>query len=129
MEIAEIERRGGDTRGVRDEEEGDAPAGATVARLVGDLSPRARDLALQGVAAARAADAGDPFGYLGGLVNMRALESDGDGDAALAMDVTPNALNRYGYVPSAHRRWYSRLVTTRRPAARPRWIYRLLGGR
>jgi len=99
VEIAEIERRGGDTRGVRDEEEGDAPAGATVARLVGDLSPRARDLALQGVAAARAADAGDPFGYLGGLVNMRALESDGDGDAALAMDVTPNALNRYGYVP------------------------------
>jgi len=84
--------------GVRDEEEEDAPDGATVARLVGDLSPRARDLALQGVKAARAADAGDPFGYLGGLVNMRALESDGDGDAALAMDVTPNALNRYGYV-------------------------------
>ncbi len=75
-----------------------APADATVARMIGDLSPRARDLALQGVSAARAADAGDPFGYLGGLVNMRALESDGDGDAALAMDVTPNALNRYGYV-------------------------------
>jgi uncharacterized protein (TIGR00369 family) len=79
-------------------EEG-VPADATVARLVGALSPRARDLALQGVEAARAADAGDPFGYLGGLVNMRALESDGDdGDVALAMDVTPNALNRYGYV-------------------------------
>jgi len=47
----------------------------------------------------RAADAEDTFGYLGGLVNMRALESgDDDGDAALAMDVTPNALNRYGYV-------------------------------
>ncbi len=88
--------------GMRDEEEEDAPDGATVARLVGDLSPRARDLALQGVTAARAADAGDPFGYLGGLVNMRALESDDDdddnGDAVLAMDVTPNALNRYGYV-------------------------------
>jgi len=84
--------------GVRDEEDEDAPAGATVARLVGNLSPRARDLALQSVKAARAADAGEPFGYLGGLVNMRALESDGDSDAALAMDVTPNALNRYGYV-------------------------------
>jgi len=77
-----------------------APDDATVARMMGDLSPHARDLALQGVKAARAADAGDPFGYLGGLVNMHALESDGDGDgdAALAMDVTPNALNRYGYV-------------------------------
>ena len=85
--------------GMRDEEEEDAPDGATVARLVGDLSPRARDLALQGVKAARAADAEDTFGYLGGLVNMHALESgDGDDDAALAMDVTPNALNRYGYV-------------------------------
>jgi len=78
-------------------EEG-TPDDATVARMMDDLSPRAWDLALLGVAAARAADAGDPFGYLGGLVNMRALESDGDGDAALAMDVTPNALNRYGYV-------------------------------
>ena len=75
-----------------------APNDATVARMMGDLSPHARDMALQGVKAAHAADAGDPFGYLGGLVNMRALESDGDGDAALAMDVTPNALNRYGYV-------------------------------
>jgi len=28
---------------------------------------------------------------------MRALEQD-DGDAALVMDVTPNVLNRYGYV-------------------------------
>jgi len=100
--------------GVRDEEDEDAPAGATVARLVGNLSPRARDLALQSVKAARPPrggappppsptprpppDAGEPFGYLGGLVNMRALESDGDSDAALAMDVTPNALNRYGYV-------------------------------
>jgi len=78
---------------------GGASDDATVARMVGGLSPHARDLPLQGVAAARAADAGDPFGYLGGLVNMRALESDdGDGDAALAMDVTPNVLNRYGYV-------------------------------
>ncbi len=75
-----------------------APDDATVARMLGDLSPHARDMALQGVKAAHAADAGDPFGYLGGLVNMRTLESDGDGDAALAMDVTPNALNRYGYV-------------------------------
>ena len=87
-----------------------APADATVARLMDDLSPRAWDLALQGVAA----DAGDPFGYLGGLVNMRVLESDHDDhndhddhddhdDAALgagrwALDVTPNALNRHGYV-------------------------------
>ncbi len=76
---------------------GGASDDATVARMVGDLSPHARDLALQGAEAARAADEGDAFGYLGALVNMRALESDGD-DAALAMDVTPNALNRYGYV-------------------------------
>jgi len=73
-----------------------APADATVARLMDDLSPRARDLALQGVAAARTAEEGE-FGYLGGLVHMRAVDA-GDGDLTLAMDVTPNALNRYGYV-------------------------------
>ncbi len=68
---------------------------ASIEELVAGLSPEARALAARGVAAARAAEG--PFGYLGGLVNMRALEQD-DGDAALVMDVTPNVLNRYGYV-------------------------------
>ncbi len=73
-----------------------APVDATVARLMDDLSPHARDLALQGVAAARTAEEGE-FGYLGGLVNMRTLDA-GDDDLTLAMDVTAPALNRYGYV-------------------------------
>jgi len=72
------------------------PADATVARMMDDLSPHARDLALQGVAAARTAEESE-FGYLGGLVNMRALAAGG-GDLALTMDVTAPALNRYGYV-------------------------------
>ena len=70
--------------------EGEGPAG----NAIEGLPEEARALADQALKAAR--HAGE-YGFLGGLVNMRVLESE-DGDATLVMDVTPNALNRYGYV-------------------------------
>jgi acyl-CoA thioesterase len=60
------------------------------------LPEEARALAARGVKAARYAAEGD-YGYLGGLVNMRVVEAE-DGNTVLTMDVTPNALNRYGSV-------------------------------
>lgn len=60
------------------------------------LPEDARALALQGIKAARYVSESE-YGYLGGLVNMRVLEAD-DGKGLLSMEVTPNALNRYGYV-------------------------------
>ena len=62
------------------------------------LAPEARQLAVQGVRAAQyAVSEGSEYGYLGGLVDMGVVESE-DGTSVLTMDVTPNALNRYGYV-------------------------------
>lgn len=73
-------------------------AGDAIAAAVGRLPSGERELARQGIEAARrAARDDDDYGYLGGLVNMRAMTSD-EGAVELAMDVTPNALNRYGYV-------------------------------
>ena len=60
------------------------------------LPEDARILAAQAVKAARYASE-NQYSYLGGLVNMRVHESD-DGHSLLEMDVTPNALNGYGYV-------------------------------
>ncbi len=60
------------------------------------LPEEARVLAAQGIKAARYAAEND-YGYLGGLVDMRVVEAE-DGEAVLTMDVTPNALNGYGYV-------------------------------
>ena len=60
------------------------------------LPEDARVLATQGIKAARYASE-SRYGYLGGLVNMRVVESE-DGNSVLTMDVTPNALNSYGYV-------------------------------
>ncbi len=72
--------------------EGEGPAG----NAIEGLPEKERALADQALKAARYAGEGE-YGFLGGLVNMRAVESE-DGDATLVMDVTPNALNRYGYV-------------------------------
>jgi uncharacterized protein (TIGR00369 family) len=60
------------------------------------LPEDARILAAQAVKAARIASESH-YGYLGGLVNMRVVEAE-NGKAELHMDVTPNALNGYGYV-------------------------------
>ena len=60
------------------------------------LPEDARLLAAQALKAARYASQ-TQYSYLGGLVNMRVHESD-DGNSVLEMDVTPNALNGYGYV-------------------------------
>ena len=69
---------------------------AALQRLLAVLSPDRRVLAAQALRAALAAEAGD-YGFLGGLGNMRE-EPTADGRATLTMDVTPNVLNRYGYV-------------------------------
>ena len=55
-----------------------------------------RGLAAQGITAARRVHENQQ-GYLGALVNMRKVESE-DGKVTMMMDVTPNALNGYGYV-------------------------------
>ena len=55
-----------------------------------------RGLAAQGIRAARRVHEHQQ-GYLGALVNMREVESE-DGKVTMMMDVTPNALNGYGYV-------------------------------
>ncbi len=55
-----------------------------------------RGLAAQGIHAARTVHEHHQ-GYLGALVNMRKAESE-DGTVTMTMDVTPNALNGYGYV-------------------------------
>lgn|GEM_PF-259797 len=60
------------------------------------LPKEAQQLTAQAIQAARSAHE-THHGFLGGLVNMRKLESE-DGRAVLMMDVTPNALNGYGYV-------------------------------
>lgn len=70
----------------------EGPAG----NAIEGLPEKERALADQALKAACYAGEGE-YGFLGGLVNMRAVESE-DGDATLVMDVTPNALNRYGYV-------------------------------
>ncbi len=64
-------------------------------QLLATFPPEGRALAAQALRAAAAAE-GD-YGFLGGLVNMRE-EPTGDGSATLTMEVTPNALNRYGRV-------------------------------
>jgi acyl-CoA thioesterase len=64
-------------------------------QLLATFPPGGRELAAQALRAAAAAE-GD-YGFLGGLVNMRE-EPTADGRATLTMDVTPNVLNRYGYV-------------------------------
>ncbi len=74
------------------EERVDESLEEALARLPED----ARVLAAQGLKAARYASESD-YGFLGGLVNMRVVEAE-DGEAVLTMDVTPNALNGYGYV-------------------------------
>ena len=68
----------------------------TIEAALARLPAEAQTLAAQGIKAARVAHEGG-YGYLGALVNMRVVESDGSG-ATLTMDVTPNALNRYGFV-------------------------------
>ena len=74
------------------------PGDGAIEAALADLPEEARELAVQGVRAARyAVGDGSEYGYLGGLVNMRVLESD-DGTSVLTMEVTPNARNRYGYV-------------------------------
>src|SRR5215212_8339573 len=66
--------------------------------ILASLSPQGRTLALQGLKAARYATQG-PYGYLGGLVNMRVLDSGSDkSNSVLTMEVTPNSLNTYGYI-------------------------------
>lgn len=65
-------------------------------RLLATFPAEGRALAAQALRAAATAAEGD-YGFLGGLVNMRE-EPTGDGSATLTMDVTPNALNRYGRV-------------------------------
>ena len=65
-------------------------------QLLATFPAEGRDLAAQALRAAATAAEGD-YGFLGGLVNMRE-EPTGDGSATLTMDVTPNALNRYGRV-------------------------------
>ena len=60
------------------------------------LPEDARVLAAQALKAARYASE-TPYGFLGGLVNMRVVTAE-DGDSVLTMDVTRNALNGYGYV-------------------------------
>ena len=68
----------------------------TIEQALARLPEDARLLAAQGIKAARYASE-NPYGYLGGLVNMQVLKAE-DGSSVLAMDVTPNALNGYGYV-------------------------------
>ena len=65
-------------------------------RALTTLPEDVRALAAQGIRAAQRVHAHE-YGYLGGLVNMRVLASE-DGASHLTMDVTPNALNGYGYV-------------------------------
>ncbi len=66
--------------------------------ILTSLSLQGRALALQGLKAARYAAEG-PYGYLGGLVNMRVLDSGPDKNTSvLTMDVTLNSLNTYGYI-------------------------------
>ncbi len=76
------------------------PAEATfedlIAKALAALPDDVREQAAQGIRAAREVHR-HQYGYLGGLVNMRVVESD-DGQSVLTMDVTPNALNSYGYV-------------------------------
>ena len=60
------------------------------------LPENARELAAQAIKAALIAGE-TQYGFLGGLVNMCVEDAD-DGKAVLTMDVTPNALNGYGYV-------------------------------
>ena len=64
-------------------------------RILATFPAEGRELAEQALRAAASAE-GD-YGFLGGLVNMRE-EPTADGSATLTMDVTPNALNRYGRV-------------------------------
>ncbi len=61
-----------------------------------ELPEEVRTLAAQGIKAARQVHEYQQ-GYLGALVNMRKVESE-DGKVVMMMDVTPNALNGYGYV-------------------------------
>jgi acyl-CoA thioesterase len=74
----------------------DAVLDELIERALGELPEDVRELAAQGVRAAQHVRAHD-YGYLGGLVNMRVLAAE-DGESLLTMDVTPNALNSYGYV-------------------------------
>ena len=67
-----------------------------IATALRELPEEVRELAAQGVRAARQVRR-HHYGYLGGLVNMRVIEAE-DGKSVLTMDVTPNALNGYGYV-------------------------------
>ena len=69
---------------------------ALIATALRELPEEVRELAAQGVRAARQVRE-HHYGYLGGLVNMRVIEAE-DGKSVLTMDVTPNALNGYGYV-------------------------------
>lgn len=79
---------------------GDHPAAQKVDESLQEALSRlpeaARLLAAQGVKAARYASE-TKFGYLGGLVNLR-VEKAHDGEGVLTADVTPCALNGYGYV-------------------------------
>ena len=74
----------------------DAAVDQTLEEALTRLPEDARILAAQGVKAARYASK-NPYGYLGGLVNMRVVEAK-DGQSVLTMDVTPNGLNPSGYV-------------------------------
>ena len=65
-------------------------------QLLATFPAEGRALAAQALRAAATAAEGD-YGFLGSLVNMRE-EPTGEGSATLTMDVTPNALNRYGRV-------------------------------
>jgi acyl-CoA thioesterase len=69
---------------------------AVAEQTAASLPESARELATHGIKAALIAGE-TQYGFLGGLVNMRVEDAD-DGKAVLTMDVTPNALNGYGYV-------------------------------
>jgi len=65
-------------------------------RALTTLPDDVRALAVHGITAARRVHENQQ-GYLGALVNMRQVETE-DGKVTMTMDVTPNALNGYGYV-------------------------------
>ena len=74
----------------------DAAVDQSLEEALARLPDDARVLAAQGVKAARYAST-HRYGYLGGLANMRVVES-ADGQSVLTMEVTPNILNGAGFV-------------------------------
>lgn len=85
-----------DTEHVDLEAEADESFDDLLARALTILPEDVRELAAQGIVAARRVHENGQ-GYLGALVNMRPVESE-DGKVTMRMDVTPNALNAGGYV-------------------------------